>query len=178
MNSKFVVNVPNDIYLKIRYFNTDDIDTLDEGHRHLRLVKEGIPQCYIGEMADHTPCYRQWLIGFEQNEQLKNYFGDLFPSLKKGEALVEGIFTKPEFRGKGIMPYALDLVNKEAMKLGYSKILVYVDRSNIPSLKGCYRAGFIPFQTRYETWFLFRRTTSFRPISKSFKSTFFKLVNS
>lgn len=165
MNEEFTFMPSVQYKLSLRHFKESDIDTLDEGHRHLRLIKKNIPQCYIVETGENIPCYRQWLIGFEENQKLVDYFGDLFPKLNPGEALVEGIFTKPEFRGNGIMPNALDLINKKAKEKGYTKILVYVDSANTPSLKGCHRAGFVPFQTRYEAWFLFKRRIYFRSIS-------------
>ena len=163
---------PSKTPLSIRDFKEDDIGTLNEGHRHHRLVQEQIPRCIIAVTETGEPCYRQWLIGHEQNDRLRAYFGNLFPTLKHGEALVEGIFTKPDMRGQGIMPLALHLVNEEAKAMGYKRILVYVDNKNIPSLRGCHKAGFIPFEERHETWFLFRRQVNFKPLTEFIKTGF------
>ena len=58
--------------------------------RHIRLVKENIPTCYIVENKNQQPVFRQWVFKQDKNEQVKNYFGGLFHKLEKDEALLEG----------------------------------------------------------------------------------------
>jgi hypothetical protein len=40
-------------------------------------------------------------------------------------------------------------------------VQTFVGQSNIASLKGCKKAGFVPFQRRKEQWRLLRRTVEF-----------------
>lgn len=152
------------IELKYRLFRPSDESALNEEHRHLRLVKENMKHCYVATTQEGTPCYRQWMIRSNENDHIKSYFGDLFPNLKSNEALVEGIFTHPSYRGLGIMPQALSEISYLDNE-GLRYIILFVDIKNIPSLKGCKRAGFKPYILRKERWFLFKRKITFEAIT-------------
>lgn len=131
----------------------------------LNLVQSQIPDCYVAVNEDDTPCYMQWLIGSKYNERLLAIFGDTFPPLKSNEALLEAAFMSPSFRGKRIMPAAMSRIAKKAENIeGVQFVNTYVDIQNIPSLKGCKRAGFSPFLLRKDRWRFFRRFVSFEPL--------------
>lgn len=153
------------ISFSIRLLEDSDINTLNENYRHERLVKENIKSCYIAYDSNNVNCYRQWLMSFSENEKIKKYFGNLFPELQNKEALIEGVFTKPNYRGLGIMPRAMSLISEKGFEEGYDRIIVFVDILNIPSLKGCLRSGFTPYCIRKEKWFLFIRYISFENIT-------------
>jgi hypothetical protein len=72
----------------------------------------------------------QWLIGADQADEIEAVFHDQVPRLASDEVLLEGAFTPPAFRGRGVM-------------------------ANVPSLKGCNRAGFAPYVIRRNHWHLF-----------------------
>ena len=158
----------------IRLFNENDINTLKESYRHERLVNENIPNCYIAVTKENVSCYIQWLIGSQENNRIKKYFGNLFPKLKDNEALLEGAFTQPSFRGMGIMPAAMSRIAKKGKDIGAKKIITFVDIDNIPSLKGCKRSGFNPYILRKEKWFFFRRFVSFEAIPKEIQNLYSK----
>ena len=48
-------------------------------------------------------------MGEQDNARIQSYFGGAFPILEPGTALLEGAFTPPPFRGKGIMGLAMSL---------------------------------------------------------------------
>jgi GNAT superfamily N-acetyltransferase len=158
----------------IRLFKDTDINTLKESYRHERLVKENIPSCFVAVTKENIPCYRQWLIGSQENIRIKKYFGNLFPKLKENEALLEGAFTHPSFRGKGIMPAAMSRIAEKGNDIGAKRIITFVDIDNIPSLKGCKRSGFHPYILRKEKWLFFRRSISFGAIPKEIMSLYYK----
>jgi GNAT superfamily N-acetyltransferase len=166
------------IDITIRLFEATDINTLNESFRHERLVKENIPNCYIAETKDNISCYRQWLIGSKENDRIKNYFGNLFPKLKENEALLEGAFTDPSFRGMGIMPAAMSRIAEKGNNIGAKRIITFVGINNIPSLKGCKRSGFNPYILRKEKWFFFRRFVSFEAIPKEIQNLYSKYTES
>lgn len=131
------------------------------------IVKAGIPGCYVAVTSDGKPCYMQWLISSEYNKLLEDHFQGIFPPLKKSEALLEGAYTPPAFRGLGIMPVAMARIAEQAAVLPARWVITFVGIDNIPSLKGCRRAGFEPFVFRKDRWFLFWRTVSFQAIPNS-----------
>ncbi|WP_298902044.1 hypothetical protein [uncultured Psychroserpens sp.] len=132
--------------------------------RHIRLVEEDIPTCYIAENKDQQAVFRQWVFKPNQNHRVTSYFGDLFPELNHGEALLEGGFTHPNYRGQRIMAKSiLNIINLDENN-DINRYITFVDKNNLASLKGLYRAGFRPYILRHESWFLFKREVSFTPI--------------
>ena len=160
--------------LTIRPLRQDDVAKLldlntpgiDSDGIHLRLsrqllVESKIPECFVGETPEGDPCYMQWLFGAEQNDAIQRHFHGYFPWLKQDEALLEGAFTPENYRGYRIMPCAMAQIAGEAAKFGARKVLTFVAVDNIPSLKGCKRAGFNIHLTRMERWRFFGRKVTF-----------------
>lgn len=141
-----------------------DEDALERASR-ARMLKAGLPGCHVGATEDDRPCYMQWLLGHENNEQIQRYFGDAFPILKPDTALLEGAYTPAAHRGKGIMPAAMARIAEQAEQLGSRYVITFVATDNIPSLKGCERAGFQPHGVRTEQVRLFRRRVTIEPLT-------------
>jgi hypothetical protein len=130
----------------------------------LRLLQASIPTCYVAVTSDDSPCYMQWLVGAKENGRLQDYFRGRFPQLAPDQALLEGAFTPEPHRGKRIMPCAMAQIAERAADLGARWVITFVGEHNIPSLKGCKRAGFLPFLVRNERWRLFRLRLHFEPL--------------
>ena len=133
----------------------------DERRTRLDLLAAGITMCYVAVTADDHPCFIQWLIGPEENAEVQGYFKGIFPWLAADEALLEGGFTLEAYRGQGIMSWGLAAVAERGKDRGARWVLTFVTADNIPSLKGCRRAGFVPYLLRKETWRLFRPRVTF-----------------
>lgn len=100
--------------------------------------------CFVAvDMRDNTPCYMQWLIGAKHNDALARF--KCFPRLEADEALLEHAYTPPSHRGLRIMAAAMARVAECANDIGAHKVITFVGVNNIPSLKGCQRAGFRPY---------------------------------
>jgi RimJ/RimL family protein N-acetyltransferase len=168
-HNKYFKNPKAKIKFSIRLFRNSDLNTLNEFNRHERLVKENIKNCYIAFDEKNNNCYRQWLIGHYENTKIQKYFGNLFPLLNEGEALIEGVFTNPDYRGLNIMPEAMCRISEIGFNMGYKKIIVFVNIKNIPSIKGSIRSGFEPYLIRKEKWFLFTRKVSFTYVPENVK---------
>ena len=97
------------------------------------------------------------------NERIQKYFRGTFPVLAPDQALLEGAFTPESHRGKGIMPRAMALIAEGARNLGARYVITFVAEENIPSLKGCKRAGFVPCMLRKTKWRLLRPRVTFLP---------------
>jgi len=126
--------------------------------RRLRLIEYGIPTCYVAVTEDDVPCYLQWLMGHEQNERIRTFFGGEYPTLEHNEMLLENAFTDEAFRGMRIMPCAMSRIAERATESHANRVITFVEEANIASLKGCKRAGFMPYLMRTERWRFFRRS--------------------
>ena len=130
----------------------------------LNMIRAGFKACYVAVTDEDVPCYMQFLIGPDENDLLRTHFRGLYPTLTPEEALLEGAFTPEAFRGQRIMPCAMAQVATKAAEFDARWVITYVGTDNIASLKGCKRAGFVPFQEREERWRLFHQSVSFRPL--------------
>jgi GNAT superfamily N-acetyltransferase len=152
-----------------RIFDLDrkDLSAEDKAELHTRLehLHANIPTCYVAVTADDTPAYLQWLMSNCENHRIQAYFNGIFPLLAADEALLENAFTLHDFRGKGVMPAAMACIAEQGKEIGVRRIITFVEENNIPSLKGCRKAGFSPYVLREETWFLFRRKLTFTKLS-------------
>ena len=128
------------------------------------LMAEGVGSPFVAVTVDDQPCYVQWLLTPAENERLRDYFNDVFPRLGPDEALLEGAFTPEAFRGKGIMPCAMAQIAEQARSGGARWVVTFVTETDIPSLKGCERAGFEPYVRRTERWRGLRRSLTFSPL--------------
>ncbi len=82
--------------------------------------------------------------------------GSLYPRLAPYEALLEGAYTPEAYRGQGIIASAMALIAERAGDFGARWVVTFVDETNVASLKGCARAGFVPY---------LRRRVRFTPLS-------------
>lgn len=124
--------------------------------RRARLVDARLPTAYVAVTEDGAPCYVQWLVGAEQNDRIQQVWNGEFPILAADEALLEGAFTPEAYRGRRIMPAAMARIAEVATDLGARRVVTFVTEDNVPSLKGCARAGFTPISARLIRRRLFR----------------------
>jgi RimJ/RimL family protein N-acetyltransferase len=58
-------------------------------------------------------------------------------------------------------------IAERADQFGARCVVTFVDEGNAASLKGCARAGFVPYLRRQEQFRLFRRRVSFTPLTEA-----------
>jgi RimJ/RimL family protein N-acetyltransferase len=92
---------------------------------------------------------------------MREFFNNVFPHLEPDEMLLEGAYTPEKFRGKGIMPCAMAQISERAADRGARWVVTFVTEDNIPSLKGCDRAGFTPYIRRSVRWNGLRKKVDF-----------------
>lgn len=122
-----------------------------------KLLQAKFQNCYVAVTNDDTPCYMQWLISPDENKNILEAFDGLFPELKQHEALLEGAYMHPSFRGLGIMPDAMYQVSEMAKKINATEAITFVGTDNIASLKGCKSCGYYPYTLLKKKWFLFKK---------------------
>jgi GNAT superfamily N-acetyltransferase len=119
-----------------------------------RFLELGIGTCYVAVNQEGEICYTQWLVGAEDNDLLASYTH--LPTLDRHEALLENAFTPKAFRGQGIMAAAMAQIAGCAVALGARWTLTVVREDNLPSIKGCIKAGFEPYMLKLDGWRLLR----------------------
>jgi GNAT superfamily N-acetyltransferase len=129
-----------------------------------RMVEAELATCHVAVTADGQPCYVQWLIGPRESDKVRSLFGDRFPPLAADEMLLEGAFTLEAWRGKGIMAAAMARIAERATDQGARWVVTFVAEDNVPSLKGCKKAGFAPYLERTDSVLLFRHRSCFAPL--------------
>ena len=127
----------------------------------INMLKARFRTCYLALGPDGRPCYMQWLIPSSENDKIQAFYRDIFPRLKEDEALLEGAYTADDFRGQGVMASAMAQIAERASDLGARKVITFVSERHIASLKGCKRAGFVPYVMRREKYRLFRHRVTF-----------------
>jgi len=83
--------------------------------------------------------------------------------LADDEALVEGAFTFPTFRGLGVMADGMGQLLSRARRQGVRSVLTYVAEDNLASLRGCARVGFSLDHLRVNRRRLGRRSSVVSP---------------
>lgn len=152
-------------------------ETLRHQIRRLRHIQADIPTCYVAVDTNDVPCYTQWLMGPRDNARIRRFFGGEYPLLANDEMLLENAYTPEAYRGLRIMPCAMWQITAKALDHGARRVITFVGEENIPSLKGCARAGFSPYLVRHDKWRFFRRTITFeaytsdRPCPLDFETT-------
>ena len=107
------------------------------------FADKGAKRCFVAiDLRNDTPCYMQWLFNADDNPFIQQLGG--FPLMRPHEALLENAYTPAKYRGLGIMSAAMARIAERASDIGASHVITFVDEHNIPSLKGCQRAGFNP----------------------------------
>jgi GNAT superfamily N-acetyltransferase len=137
--------------------------------RRLQHLAAKIPTCYVAvEQATGVPCFIQWLMRSESNDEIQRFFKGRFPLLRDNEALLENAYTPPAFRGLGIMSAAMADIAERGREQGCRYVITFVQRENTASLKGCAKAGFYPYLIRRDSQVLFRllRRRTFELLAK------------
>lgn len=156
---------PEDVPKLLEEYDSDvPNEAVKERARRKLFLRENVPTCYVAVTEDDEPCYMQWLMSAEQNDQIQSYFNGGFPVLNSDEGLLEFAFALEKYRGLRIMPHAMAEIAKKGKEFGARYIITFVREENIPSLKGCKRAGFWPYMVRDDKWRFFTRKVEFHKL--------------
>ena len=168
------VDVPDPaILLTIRPIERSDVQAFTEidhhatrpaFYAHSRLLASDIQTCYVAVTEEGAPCNMQYLILPSENDKVQAVFEGVFPRLAEDEALLDGGFTLEEYRRQGIMPFVMEDLAQKARKEGARRLLTFVSIQNVPALKGCRRAGFVPNMLVNRRFRLCKRRFTFKPL--------------
>jgi GNAT superfamily N-acetyltransferase len=95
-------------------------------------------------------------------DRLEHVAPRMYQPLREDEALTEGVFVFPAFRGRGIAPRMLRASTSELGRRGFRRCLAVIDLGNVPSLRAFAAAGYDagPIM-RTDSYRLGRRTSRF-----------------
>lgn len=130
------------------------------------LLETGLKTPWVAIDPDGAVCFMAYLLTAEDNDRMRELWGDWFPELRADEALFEYLFTSANHRGLGIMPDAGTRIVETACELGVRYGLGFILTRNAASLRAGDKAGWIPYIKRDERWFLFRRRVCFLPVTE------------
>jgi hypothetical protein len=133
----------------------DELERVSDGDRvevadRQRLCAAAVQTLYVAVDDAGMAIYAQWLVRRDEQEALHQATDGLFPQLGEGEALVEGAYTFVNFRRLGVMADGMRQLLVSARDAGDRCVFTYVAMDNIPSLRGCANAGFVPDHLRHD----------------------------
>jgi hypothetical protein len=132
------------------------------------FCRAGLTTLFVAADDAGAPIYAQWLIRTRgEQDRLERATKGLYRHLDEGEALVEGAYTFVDYRGLGAMADGMYQLLLRAREAGDRSALTYVDADNVPSLRGCARAGFALDHVRDNRWRFGRRVVRWTPLDKS-----------
>jgi hypothetical protein len=171
-------NIPEpEIHVTLRPMKPDDIPKLLdinqkgmkeedvlERIRLLQILNSGIQECYVAETDQGVPCHISWWINSSQNPIIKEFYGGRILPLGANEVMFEGVFTLEAYQRLGILKWRRLKFFEKSLGAGATRLIVYVQHDNLPSLKTCRSAGYKLFMIRKDQWRIFRRTFIFKVV--------------
>ena len=164
------------INISIRPYQPNDSEYFRLDNNNHGLIEKNINTCYVALNKDGNPCFRQWLMDSSENSKIHGFWGNSYPVLKKGEALLESAYTVSKYRGFGVMPTATNLISEKGKEQGIKHIITFVLKDNIIALRSIVYAGYTPYIIRTEKWFLFKKKVIFSKVSDELMTFFNKSV--
>lgn len=108
----------------------------------VRLCGAGLGGLHVADGPEGDPAYAQWLVSADEQEALHAHGAGRYPHLRRDEGLVEGAYTFLRHRRLGAMADGMGQLLRLGRAAGLSSVITYVADDNVPSLRGCARAGF------------------------------------
>ncbi len=139
---------------------------LEQIRERQRWLEGGARRFYVA-WHEGEPAYCQWLIEPQDLPAMvaANPSGDFEP-LAEGEVMLEGAYTFVNSRGQGAMPDCMGQLLRIARDQGARSAITCVADDNVPSLKGCARAGFDADRLRRVEWRFGRLRIDRRPATR------------
>jgi hypothetical protein len=143
-------------------------EALAERRARLMAFNGGMNEhCWVAVDEHDIPCYMQIVMYPEQNELKRKVWGKSYPNIKTGQVLLEAALVPFAFRGKRIHARAKSLIAANARTDVATEAITFVDETNVASLKGVARAGFVPYCRRINRWRIFRESSTFVPLPEN-----------
>jgi GNAT superfamily N-acetyltransferase len=117
---------------------------------YVRLAEDGARTLLVARDDAGLPTFSTWMLDAEGQREHASRFGDAFHRLEDGELLLEGIYTYPHARGRGVGAAGIAAACAWAAGRGATRIWVYPYLDNPAVLPLNVHAGFEPVNARVE----------------------------
>ncbi len=134
-----------DARFSFRFISADEIEAFAQDPSYFidsslaDGVREGREVCFAALEGDRLAAFGCYTLGYVPPEQAAgaamSFPGDV--------AYMSYGFTHPDFRGARLHGYIMGLALQELAKRGITKLVSIVAWTNLPSLKSCWRLGYI-----------------------------------
>jgi hypothetical protein len=129
----------------------------------LLFIRSGIPTCYVGIAENEKPVVINWMIKYDMNEKIQQYFKGGIQPLKPDEVLCEFVFTHQDFRGLRLHTWSTLKMFEEAKGFGAAKAIAYVPIKNETSFYVTEKFGWKPFMKKIVYRRMSKRKITFSP---------------
>jgi len=117
---------------------------------YVRFARDGARTLLVARDGAGRPSFSTWMLDAEGQREHASRFGDGFHRLGEDELLIEGIFTFPHARGRGVGAAGIAAACAWAGQRGAARVWGYPYLDNPQALPPFARAGFEPVGTRVE----------------------------
>lgn len=131
----------------------------------LDLIASGVGRSLVAVDPEDRPCFMIWMATSGENERLRAVFGNAYPLLQPGEAVLDGMFVPKGFEGKNVVPTAIREVAALAKGAGLHRLIIFSYHSRPAALFALRQAGFLPYCVKVDSRRFFLRRVIFRPFS-------------
>lgn len=131
----------------------------------LELIESGVGRTMVAVDPEDRPCFMIWMATSGENERLRAVFGNAYPPLRPGEAVLDGMFVPKGFEGMNIVPSAIREVAALARAAGLHRLVIFSYHSRPAALFALRQAGFLPYCVKVDRRRCFLHRVIFRPFS-------------
>jgi len=107
----------------------------------INFYNKGFYGCYVMKTGDDIASL-QWLIEPKENPIIEKHYGRMFYILHETQAMVDNVFTFPQYRGRGYQSLISRNLLKLALERGYTTAIVYIQNDRISTLNEFIDMGF------------------------------------
>lgn len=131
----------------------------------LELIASGVGRSLVAVDPEDRPCFMIWMATSGENERLRAVFGNAYPVLQPGEAVLDGMFVPKGFEGINVVPAAIREVAALAKGAGLHRLIIFSYHSRPAALFALRQAGFLPYCVKVDSRRFFLHRVIFRPFS-------------
>ena len=134
---------------------------------YVRFAEEGARTLLVARDEAGLPTFSTWMLDAEGQREHASRFGEAFHCLEDGEMLLEGVFTYPHARGRGVGAAGIAAACAWAAGNGAARVWVYPYLDNPAVLPLNVRAGFEPVAVRVEVTSLGQARAYEQPLTEA-----------
>jgi GNAT superfamily N-acetyltransferase len=134
---------------------------------YVRFAAEGARTLLVARDPQGRPTFSTWMIDADEQSALGARFTDGFHRLESKEMLLEGVFTFPDMRGRGIANAGIAAACAWASQHGAATVWAYPYLDNFAVLPRFVPSDFEPHHARVETISMRRVRGTAVPLSSS-----------